>query len=200
VAIFVQATAMSDKYQEKKPTTHREHREVFARLLSFFSPLAARNRASLGPSTPRIRTLLEQFVKLRTLADASEQTQAADDHRCFSKLLLDYNESIQLYRHQQEQCADDFNLFDVMRLTGKEIRHSMVLAWLLDHDIRKLGTHAQGSLGFRLFLDEFRLPLDYASCKYWVKREVAGDESIVDVEVACRGRFLRAGAKTQSRG
>ena len=66
----------------------------------------------------------------------------------------------------------------------------MALAWLLDHDMRKLGTHAQGNLGFRLFLHEFGLPIDYADCKYWVRREVAGDESIVDVEVACRGRFL----------
>jgi hypothetical protein len=59
--------------------------------------------------------------------------------------------------------------------------------------MRKLGTHAQGNLGFRLFLSEFKdfhLSLAYAECKYWVRREVAGDESIVDIEVACRGRFL----------
>jgi hypothetical protein len=101
-----------------------------------------------------------------------------------------YNEALELFRCQQEQVADDFNLLDVMRLTGKEIRHSMVLAWLLDHDLRRLGTHAQGNLGFRLFLSRFGLPIDYADCRYWVRREVAGDESIVDIEVACRGRFL----------
>ena len=69
----------------------------------------------------------------------------------------------------------------------------MVLAWLLDHDLRKLGTHAQGNLGFRLFLREFNdlcLPMDYAATKYYVRREVAGDKSVVDIEIACREQFL----------
>src|SRR5262249_43447143 len=163
------------------------------RLLNAFSVLAARDPISLGANTDQIRALLNRFVELRKVADASERTHAADAHECIRDLLSGYNETVECYRYQQEQVADDFNLLDVMRLTGKEIRHSMVLAWLLDHDMRKLGTHAQGNLGFRLFLREFielGLPIDYADCKYWVRREVVGDESIVDIEVACRGRFI----------
>ena len=121
-------------------------------LLNEFSVLAARNRTSFGPNTGRIRTLLERFVELRHLADASEQTQAAEDRKRIGALLDGYNETVARDRLQQEQFADDFNLLDVMNLAGKEIRHSMMLAWLLDHDLRKLGTHAQGNLGFRLFL------------------------------------------------
>ena len=105
-------------------------------------------------------------------------------------LLDGYRKAEERCREQQQQCADDFNLLAVMQLTGKEVRHSMVLAWVLDHDLRRLGTHAQGKLGFRLFLEEFGLPLRYADCNYRVCREVAGDESVVDIEVACRNQFL----------
>src|SRR5712692_7165493 len=165
-------------------------RERFALLLNGFTVVAGRGQSSVAPVTAQIRTLLKQFGEHRDRANTLEQSQAADDRHQIHALLDGYNKTVESYRQKQEQVADDFNLLEVMRLTGKEIRHSMVLAWLLDHDMRKLGTHAQGNLGFRLFLSEFSLPIDYADCKYWVHREVAGDESIVDVEVACRGRFL----------
>jgi hypothetical protein len=168
----------------------RKMRECFAVLLSKHSALASAASPSFAARTARIRTLLLQFGERRDRAEALEQAQATDDRERIRALLVRYGETVENHRQQQEQDADDFNLLDVMRLTGKEIRHSMVLAWLLDRDMRKLGTHAQGALGFRLFLNEFRLPIEYADCTYWVRREVAGDESIVDVEIACRGRFL----------
>ncbi len=165
-------------------------RERFALLLNAYSLHAARARTSLAPRTARIRTLLEGFRARLDRVDAAAQLQAADNHERISVLLVEYKKTVERYRQQQEQVADNFNLLDVMRLTGKEIRHSMVLAWLLDHDMFKLGTHAQGNLGFRLFLREFGLPIKYADFKYWVWREAAGDESIVDIEIACRDRFL----------
>jgi hypothetical protein len=165
-------------------------RERFAQLLHGFSLLAAQSCTSVAPHTDRFRNLLEQFGERRYRADTLDHKQAAGDRVQISTLIDGYNEAVDRYRQQQEQFADDFNLLDVMRLTSKEIQHSMVLAWLLDHDIRKHGTHAQGNLGFRLFLTEFGFPLDYADCKYLVRREVPGDKSIVDIEVACRGLFL----------
>jgi hypothetical protein len=170
-----------------------EMRECFARLLNGYSLRVAQDRASCAGRTDRFRTLLQRFGEVRDRADAAAQAQAAEDRGRFRALLDGYSETVERYRQQQELVADDFNLLDVMRLNGKEIRHSMVLAWLLDHDLRKLGTHAQGNLGFRLFLNEFRefgLQADYADCAYRVRREVAGDESIVDIEIACRGRFI----------
>jgi len=65
-----------------------------------------------------------------------------------------------------------------------------MLAWLLDHRIEHLGTHAQDRLGFQLFLKELDLPRSYAGESYWVRCEVAGDQSRVDIEVAARGRFI----------
>jgi hypothetical protein len=165
-------------------------RERFVRLLGGFTAIATRRPAPVDPPTARFRGLLERFGELRDRAETLEQFEAATDHTRFRALLNGYAITVEKDRLQQEQTADDFNLLEVMNLTRKEIRHSMVLAWLLDHDLRKLGTHAQGNLGLRLFLSEFGLPLEYADTKYWVRREVAGDESIVDIEVACRGRFL----------
>jgi hypothetical protein len=65
-----------------------------------------------------------------------------------------------------------------------------MLAWLLDRNYRKLGTHAQGSLGFRLFLESLKLPAALADEPYFVRREMSGDESRIDIELAARGRFL----------
>jgi hypothetical protein len=182
-----------DRFKDERSASKMDAgriRERLALLLNGFSVVAARGNTSVAPVTARIRTLLNQFAEHRDRANTLEQSQAADDRHQIHALLVGYNKTVESYRQKQEQVADDFNLLEVMRLTGKEIRHSMVLAWLLDHDLRKLGTHAQGNLGFRLFLSEFSIPIDYAGYKYWVRREVAGDESIVDVEVACRGRFL----------
>ncbi|HEV3143299.1 MAG TPA: PD-(D/E)XK nuclease family protein [Gemmataceae bacterium] len=165
-------------------------RERFAHLLDGFSSVAARKRNPTTSAVVRFRDVLEGFCERRLKADALAQKQAERDHNCIRALLDGYSEAAERNRQRQEQVAVDFNLLEVMNLTGKEIRHSMVLAWLLDHDMRKLGTHAQGNLGFCLFIYEFGLPIEYAACKYWVRREVVGDESIVDVEVACRDRFL----------
>jgi hypothetical protein len=165
-------------------------RDRFARLFSEFLALAGRRSPTRASPLTRIQALLEGFGKLRKLVVPRELAQAADDHETIRALMMGYAEAVDRYRRQQEQDAEDFNLLGVMQLTGNEVRHSMVLAWLLDHDIRKLGTHAQGNLGFRLFLNAFHLPSHYAECKYWVRREVPGDVSKVDVEAACRGQFL----------
>jgi hypothetical protein len=184
------ATPLARTEADKMKKDAGQLRERLDLLLNGFSVVAGRGSTSVAPVTARIRTLLKQFSEHRDRANTLEQSQAANDRHRIHALLHGYNETLEGYRQKQKQVADDFNLLEVMRLTGKEIRHSMVLAWLLDHDMRKLGTHAQGDLGFRLFLSEFSIPIDYAGCKYWVRREVAGDESVVDVEVAYRGRFL----------
>src|SRR5258707_4533571 len=99
----------------------------------------------------------------------------------------------------QKQSADDFNLFEVLAVEGDEVRHSKILAWLLDHRIER-GTHAQGNLGLKLFLQELDKELQedhvgkvaaYANEEnYWVHAELSGDESRVDIEIGARGKFL----------
>ena len=165
-------------------------RNRFARLLQGYSVHAQHSCPPQRPREARIREVMEGFATAIVKSDTLEKARAATDHGSIRSFMLGYRDAVERHRLQQEQTAIDFNLLAVMQLTGKEIRHSMVLAWLLDHDMRRMGSHAQGPLGFRLFLRELRLPQEYADCRYWVRREVAGDDSIVDIEIACRGRFL----------
>jgi hypothetical protein len=81
------------------------------------------------------------------------------------------------------------NLLDTLQVAGEEIRHSMILAWLLDRE----ETHAQDNLGFSLFLKHLKntgLNIKYADTQYWVLREKRGSESRIDLEVAARGKFI----------
>ena len=103
------------------------------------------------------------------------------------------------WAESQRATADDFNLFEILDVEGDEVCHSKILAWFLDHRIEH-GTHAQGSLGLRLFLEELRGELtenrddrilSYASePNYWVHREISGNEARVDIEIAALRKFL----------
>jgi hypothetical protein len=68
-----------------------------------------------------------------------------------------------------------------------EMHHSRFLAWLLDPS----ETHAQGTLFFRMFLMRVGLPENYADTEYDVRREQQGEESRIDIAVACRTRGAR---------
>lgn len=126
----------------------------------------------------------------RQCADAKAHLQARRECEQFRRIVAGFGAARQLWSQNQISRADRFNLVEVLQLTGNEIRHSMVLAWLLSDRITGLGSHAQGNLGFRLFLEEVDLPLEYAAPGYWVRREVSGEESRVDIEIAARNRFV----------
>jgi hypothetical protein len=135
--------------------------------------------------------LINGYTELSRPNENEELKASAEQGKQFLELIARFVEAHERDRQRQADTADDFNILEVIRLTYKEGLHSDVLAWVLDHDMDNLGTHAQGALGFRLFLKEFGLPEQYArSANYWVKREVAGDESIVDIEVGAKGEFL----------
>jgi hypothetical protein len=164
---------------------------VFLKLLKDHRGLLTRqDRASTAPLTRRFEHLLSTFRTILATAAATSREHAIHSHHSFESLLASFATALQAYRAGQKLKADDFNILAVLQLTQKEIRHSMVLAWMLDHDMSKLGTHAQGALGFRMFLRVAGLPESYADHRYWVRREVAGDESVVDLEIASRGNFL----------
>ncbi len=110
-------------------------------------------------------------------------------------LLDEFKQSRETWQEHQISDADGFNLFETMGVSWKEACHSNLLAWLLDHRIGRYGTHAQGSLGFLCFLQvlgrELGLRESYAKDEaYFVRREHAGAESRIDIEVACRRRFI----------
>ena len=102
------------------------------------------------------------------------------------RLLRDFKRTHQRSLKLQKTTADDFNLLDTLKVSGEEVRHSMMLAWLLNRE----ATHAQGNLGFRLFLKLVGLSGEYAETPYRVVREMSGMESRIDVEVATPGEFI----------
>jgi len=163
------------------------------RFLTAFSALRA------SPSAPgkvrQLQDLLEGFGAAYAIAATIEANEARQSLESFPPLLAGYAATyakwFERWKEDQKDKADDFNLLEVMQWTGNELRHSMILAWMLDHDLTRLGTHAQGDVGFRLFLAEVGLPGDYADGgRYRVRREVASDNSRVDIEIEERGKFL----------
>lgn len=147
-------------------------------------------------SQPRFEQLLDGFRIVARRSHELDAEQAEKTLPLFPVLLAGYNESRAAWAQAQESTADDFSIFQVLNIIGDENRHSRVLAWLLDSRI-EIGTHAQGNLGFRLFLetlkDKLKLPdplAAYAEMPYWVRREVSGETSRTDVEIAARRGFI----------
>jgi hypothetical protein len=101
-------------------------------------------------------------------------------------LVPGYQEALHRVRRAQIRTADDFNLLELLDFAGDELRHSKMLSWLAN----SRETHAQGDLGFRLFLVELGLDAGYADHRYSVRREVSGEQSRIDVEISARGKFL----------
>jgi len=136
------------------------------------------------------RDILDEFMPVYERSVEADAQRAAKELVQIRAVLDGYEAAIEQWQKRQVDTADEFNLLEVLGLIHKEGRHSMMLAWLLDRDIMHYGTHAQGCLGFRLFLEELKLPVEYAGTRYCVSREVSGEESRVDIEIAARGRFL----------
>jgi len=143
-----------------------------------------------GVRAAKFSRLLNGFLQIGRNCKSQNATEDARQVTRFSALVNGFQGHIVNWQRSQRSTAEDFNLLEVMGVTGDEVRHSMLLAWLLDRRLEKHGTHAQGNLGLRLFLEASRLPVAYAAESFWVRREQASDESRVDVEVAARGVFI----------
>jgi hypothetical protein len=105
--------------------------------------------------------------------------------------LLDEFERIHAaWAEEQISKAEGFNILRTMRVTRKELCHSDILAWLLDHRLDRFGTHAQGNKGFQLFLQKLNLPQKFAETDYRVTREASGDDSRLDILIEAERRFV----------
>jgi len=165
-------------------------------LIPLFDALIKRHRLLVEESNllptqlTQLKSLLHDYVERFRQREEAEQIAIPANKLRFTQLLNEYEPACERWRQNQEATADDFNLLDVMNLAGDELRHSMLLAWLLDHRLNDYGTHAQGSLGFRLFLEEFKLPVAWARKPYSVYREVSGVRSRIDVRIQAPGSFI----------
>ena len=132
-----------------------------------------------------------RFAALINAYTGKRHAAALIRERSHQSLLNAYKNKLTAWRESQKITASGFDLLKTLKIDGEEIKHSLMLAWLLDHRIERAGTHAQGNLGFRLFLAETGLNKNgYAESDYIVSREVKGDLSRVDVEVIATGHFI----------
>ncbi len=172
----------------KQPSADRALADTFRTLLTEHFALAS-SPVSFD-ETRQFKELLEGFGNAYDRATKTEADDAKRDRGVFEAFFPAYDKALERWREEQEDRADDLNLLDVMQVTWKEIRHSRILAWLMDWDMTRLGIHVQGRLGFRLFLEQVGLPAEYAAGDYRVYLESPSDESRIDIEVAERGRFV----------
>lgn len=179
-------------------STQHNLANVFRKLLTEHSALLSSVSAPV-PTPPTVPTshrvqefkqFLDGFAQAYRVASKVEADESKTNRLVFELLLAGHREAQKRWKTAQKDKADDFNLMDVTGLTDKENAHSDILAWLLDHDMTELGTHAQGNLGFRLFLEAVGLPIEYADCEYRVTRESTYDESRIDIEIAHPGKFV----------
>jgi len=112
--------------------------------------------------------------------DVIQQKEELNYKLTIQNLLTGFNKTRHKYLESQRETADDINVLNILDFTYDEIRHSKFIAWLLSAD----ETHAQGNIFFKLFLEALDLPNTYAEVQYYVKKEVARDESRIDIEIA----------------
>lgn len=143
----------------------------------------------MQPQPEQLRQIVKTIEGHRAIVNHYRQAKAGRHEVFFGG----FRNALATWEAEQAAVAVDFNLLQVSGIAGNELAHSRILAWLLDRRLNR-GTHAQGKLGFRLFLEELGPDLgadvSYAEEPFWVTREVVGDESRVDIEVAARKKFV----------
>lgn len=164
--------------------------KCIATLLFGFSTKLKTNSCLSKNVKEQFTFVLEGFRAKCELAIRHDTEQSLSEKTALEALIAGFGEKIEVLRKDQETKAEDFVILDVLQLTFNEVRHSMLLAWLLDHNMTRSGTHAQGTLGFRLFLKRLKLPETYADFGYSVRREVVGEEARIDLEISSQCRFL----------
>src|ERR1035438_3170438 len=75
--------------------------------------------------TERFRSLLKRHSDL-------VRAETARLSRAFDGVFSNFLAARKTWAKKQRVSADDFNLFELMRLDGDEVNHSRLLAWLLD--------------------------------------------------------------------
>jgi hypothetical protein len=138
-----------------------------------------------APSVAHLRDLLGEFER-----KFPPKASALGEFAKNKELLREFQGIRHAWEKRQVYEAEDFNILRTMRLTTRELCHSDILAWLLDHRLTGFGTHAQGRLGFRLFLQALDLPRTFADSDYRVARELSGKKARLDIVIEAEGHFI----------
>jgi hypothetical protein len=76
--------------------------------------------------------LLDGYRESLTRGLQTEASQSQTLRSLFENRLNGHLKSRERQAASQVNCADDFNLFRILDVEYDEVRHSRVLAWLLD--------------------------------------------------------------------
>jgi hypothetical protein len=95
---------------------------------------------------------------------------------------------------RDNQLAGNFNPLQLLNVKFDETTHSNILAWVFD----PYGSHSQGDLFFRAFLEHFNFEVDYEQMDYKVIREFSGNEAIIDLLIYGRKFIFYIENKTLS--
>ena len=76
-----------------------------------------------------------------------------DDEKYIKQLLSQVYDINKSYEEKAKQSGENFNIFNILDLTTKEIIHSKFIAMLLD----PRGKHGQGNLFLKLFINTISL-------------------------------------------
>lgn len=106
--------------------------------------------------------------------------------RAFTGVAREWRTVYRNERKEQALAAEGLNVFDVLGFSTDEVRHSRVLAWLLDRH----SSHYQGEYFFSHFLTARGHPSRWARASYRVDVEQSGDESRIDIRIFAVGLFL----------
>ena len=164
-------------------------RSKFKEFLEGFVALRDGNIESPNPTAKveNYKRFLDEFKKSKE----REESDAQEQQKTFNRFLNDFANLMMIWRKKQRKTADDFNIMEVLGLASNELSHSKLLAWLLNSNTRQLGTHYQGSCGFRAFLKVLNLNQHFAEIdKYDVQREVVYESARLDIEICAPGHFL----------
>jgi len=162
----------------------------FKQLLEGYKPTKDQSASMSAERAQRFQALAGRFAELRRRSVNQARAAAQNSHQKFQGFIAGFSNAFDQWAEGQRGKADRFNVLELLGLKTNEMSHSRMLAWLLDRNYCGHGTHAQGSLGFKLFLAELRLPTELADARYVVRQEVPGDDSRIDIEVAKLGRFV----------
>jgi hypothetical protein len=118
------------------------------------------------------------FTELGHLRDERRKGNQAGLGEFFKELQLAVRET---------NSPDAFSILDVLGIGADEVKHSSILAWLINPKSR----HGRGAEFLGAFLEAASITVDgdtLHDCKVYT--EFPGQESIVDLMVYARGRFL----------
>ena len=122
-----------------------------------------------------IQSFIKDFLQLTLSKLPDKKVQ-------ISNFLNEYREITQI-----SASTADLNVLDLAGVGNDEVKHSSILAWLLDPRSR----HACTTIFLRTFLESAGIELDEEVLRTsYVRTEFYGSESIIDIFIASPNQFL----------